>query len=145
MGQVSTYGIGPISAPSSVDLSGNLLVTPHGPNDPLTENRLGVASNLTVHTPYGEFTVESNDGIPGFFLPWLHVSNGQHYAQGFCLGDTSHPYLYLDGQEYMTALTAGLSTPTHMVQPQDIRAIFFDLHLADIKKLSDIDVYIPLS
>jgi hypothetical protein len=96
-------------------------------------------STLAITTPYGTFT-----GLtPTSFVPWLHVSNAVHYAQGFVIDGV--PSLYLDGREWFSTLLAALNAVTEGggLTATDIHAIYMDISLATIQTLNNIQASIP--
>jgi hypothetical protein len=97
-----------------------------------TLNYSEVVTALEIHTPYGIFTGTTASS----FDPWLHVSNGMHYAQGFYVDKT--PYLYLDGVDFMPALTKALRC-----QPTDIRALFMDIPYGVAQGICNVTVKPP--
>ena len=90
--------------------------------------------DVTITTPYGKYTGTKPDS----FQPWLHVSNGVHYAQGFKIDDT--PYLFLDGEDFLKALTKALDC-----EAGDIRMLAMDVPLDSIRALSGIQVNLNLT
>jgi hypothetical protein len=109
------------------------------------DNRLsnapyGSFESLNIVTPYGTFTGTTRNS----FKPWLHVSNGAHYAQGFVIDGT--PYLYLDGEDFLTPLVNGLSVPgSPALEPKDIHAIYMDIPLVSIQTMNNVSASIPPS
>ena len=80
-------------------------------------------SKLTIFTPYGEFAGQK-------FQPWLHVSNGQHYIQGFRVDGQSH--LYLNSKVITSSLPRALGVG---IEVNDIKTVIMDVPLDVIKKL----------
>jgi hypothetical protein len=83
-------------------------------------------SQLLITTPYGAFAGAK-------FQPWLHVSNGQHYIQGFQIDDQSH--LYCDGTDITATLPKALTGKGATVAVNDIKTVIMDVPLGVIKKL----------
>lgn len=77
--------------------------------------------NLDIHTPYEKFSGKK-------FQPWLHVSNGQHYIQGFQVDDESH--LYCNSKDITHTLPEALG-----VGIGEIKTMVMDVPLSVIKKL----------
>jgi len=69
--------------------------------------------------------------------PWLHVSNGTHYVQGYSTGPTGQlvPKLYIDGADFTAKLLADLSTPSHQVKATDLVAVYMDIRLDTVQAL----------
>lgn len=80
-----------------------------------------------LQTPYGKHDVA--DMIGDFwFLPWMHVSNGEHMMQGYQWNGGIK--IWLDRKDYGQALADAIGC-----QLNDIRGAIFDIKLKDIKKL----------
>jgi hypothetical protein len=90
----------------------------------------------TTMTPYGAFNGTSMTS----FFPWLHVSNGVHYLQGFTMDGV--PHLYLDGQPFLSVLASSLGSD---VQPSDIYAVFADIPIDAIQSLTNVSIALPTS
>jgi hypothetical protein len=83
-----------------------------------------------ITSPYESFDAPAGKFA---FQGWLHLSNGEHILQAFILRSnpsTFKRYIYLDGKDYGKTLAGALKCSI-----DDIRAIYFDIKLSDIKKL----------
>lgn len=101
-------------------------------NNPYYEvARYNIASNTYtekyVQTPYEKFDVTSDAGVgdDAFFKPWLHISNGKHYIQGFEIGDETH--LYYDGKD--------MSHMLGKIKPNDIQMMIMDIPMGRLYEL----------
>lgn len=93
----------------------------------LTTSEVFVSGKLT--TPFGTYTMTTQNS----FTPWLHVSNGQHWIQGYSVDST--PYLFLDGADFLVGLTQALNC-----QATDLRAMFMDIPLSVVQSVSDVTI-----
>lgn len=94
-----------------------------------TSTRVDSVDIVKVQTPYKTFTPES-DEAKNSFHGWLHVSNGDHYIQGF-LFDKKR-YLYLNKLDFMDDLTQALDG---RVTIDDIKTMVMDVPLGVIRSL----------
>jgi hypothetical protein len=90
-----------------------------------TRIHLTKSSQLTIFTPYGNFSGKS-------FKPWIHVSNGEHFIQGFQVDGKAH--LYLDSIDITDKLPAAL-TGKDSVYIDDIKTMIMDVPLGVVKNL----------
>lgn len=76
----------------------------------------------TLYTPYE--VLSGVDG--GSFVGWLHVSNGEHFLQGYSANDA--PRIFLNGSEYYASLLAALRATS-------IQSVMLDVPLNVIQDL----------
>lgn len=79
-----------------------------------------------LRTPYARHDVSSTSNL--FIISWIHLSNGKHLLQGYVWDGGTE--LWLDRVAYGDTLAAAIGCKV-----DDIRTIFFDIKLDDIRKL----------
>lgn len=96
----------------------------------LVEWRLS-PTTVQITTPYGDFSgsglFTDTGTMVGPFHGWLHVSNGEHYLQGFKMA--KQKYLYLDGHSVGGQLAGALKTSLDSIQ-----TVLFDIPLKAFNK-----------
>lgn len=94
-----------------------------------------ITSSATLHTPFGGYTIEPHPdmnfrfGMFDRYKPWLHISNGAHYIQGFELDGIRR--LFSAGQEVTTDIERLTGTAIANVQ-----MLLMDIPLKRIKEFT---------
>ena len=119
-GEIVVVSIMPFPPSLGIDLSSMYYNIMRLPVDSPDGSPSGPAINKT-YTPYSEHDVAADK-----FKPWLHVSNGEHFIQGYAIEGTA--YLYYDRQD--------MSSMLGDINVSDIQTIIMDVPLSRIDEIA---------